>query len=65
MVDSHDYSATIIESAMAIARNVKAKALLVYADAVDDLSALAPLAKAGPQLVLLRRSCRNRCRSRA
>ena len=55
MVDSHDYSATIIESAIAIARNVKAKALLVYADAVDDLSALAPLAKDGPQLVLLAR----------
>ncbi len=56
MATDNDFSVTMVESAISIAKSVKAKALLAYVDAIDDPDGLTALKKGSPQLILLARS---------
>jgi DNA integrity scanning protein DisA with diadenylate cyclase activity len=65
MPNDQDVSDAIIESAITIAKRVKAEALLVYADATGNLDLLAELKKGSPRLLMLARDDEGRERAAA
>jgi DNA integrity scanning protein DisA with diadenylate cyclase activity len=52
---TQDHSKAIIEAALQIAKKVKASALLVYAEAVEDSTVLNPIGKTKTRLILIAR----------